>query len=185
MYRSAEMQAGTSIFRLSARTTHVAHGIGHPSAHDGLHHPAGILKLFQEAVDFLERGTAAVSDTFTAATVDYLRLLPFQRGHGHYDCLDSLEGIVIYIHILKSLSHTRNHGSEVLYVPHLLYLLYLVIEIHESELVLGQLLLELPGLLLIKLLLGLLDKGYDIAHAENTVRNPLRMEDIKRLHLLS
>ena len=68
---------------------------------------------------------------------------------------------------------------------HLLDLLYLLVEVPEVELVLGQFLGQLTGFLLVVLLLGLLDQGDHVAHAEDTVGDTVGMEDIEGLHLLA
>ncbi len=112
-------------------------------------------------------------------------MLPLLRGHRHDDGLDALERIIVDVHVLDGLAHARYHGSQVLDVAHLLDLLDLVVEVHESELVLGKLLLQLAGLLLIILLLGLLHEGYHIAHAEDSVGDTVRVEDIEGLRLLA
>ena len=107
--------------------------------------------------------------SFTTASVQAFRMLPFIRSHGEDDGLYALEGVVVHVHILESLAHSRNHGCEVLDVTHLLDLLDLVIEIPKGELVLGQLLLELSCLLFVELLLSLLHERNDVTQAENTV----------------
>ena len=84
------------------------------------------------------------------------RVLFFVMGHGLDDGLGGLECIVRDVHILEGLVHPREHAHDVLHVAHLLDLLELVVEIVECELVLGDLLFERPGLLLVELLLGLL-----------------------------
>ena len=83
------------------------------------------------------------------------------------------------------MAHTGYHGCEVLDVAHLLDLLYLLVEVPEVELVLGQFLSQLAGLLLVVLFLGLLDQGDHVAHAEYTVGDTVGMEDIEGLHLLA
>ena len=55
--------------------------------------------------------------------------------------------------VLQGLANTGYHAHEILHVPHFLDLLDLLQEIVKAELVLGDLLAELPGLLLIELLL--------------------------------
>ena len=112
-------------------------------------------------------------------------MLLLKRSHREDNSLHALEGIIIYIHILKSLTHTRNHRGKVLNVTHLLNLLNLVVEILKRELVLSQLLMQLLGLLLVKLLLSLLHKGNNVTHTQNSVCNTLRVEEIQRLHLLT
>ena len=57
--------------------------------------------------------------------------------------------------------------------------------IPEIELVLGQFLGQLAGLLLVVLFLSLLHQGYHVTHTENTVSDTAGMEDIQCLHLLA
>ena len=59
------------------------------------------------------------------------------------------------------------HPGDLAEVAHLLQLLELVEVIRERQAVLAELFLELFGLRLVVLLLGLLDEGEHIAHAED------------------
>ena len=112
-------------------------------------------------------------------------MLPFIGGHGEDDGLGALEGVIRDIHILEGLSHARQHAGQVLDIAHLLHLLDLLVEVPEGELVFGQFLLELAGLFLVKLLLGLFYQGNHVSHAQDTVCNALRVEHIQGLQLFS
>ena len=112
-------------------------------------------------------------------------MLALVGGHGEDDGLGALEGVVGDVHILDGLAHAGNHGGEVLDVAHLLHLLDLVVEIPQGELVLGQLFLELAGLFLIKLLLGLFYQGDHVSHAQDAVCDALGVEHIQRFQLFA
>ena len=107
------------------------------------------------------------------------------RCHTLYDGLYALESIVVNVYILNCLAHARYHGSQVLKISHFLDLLYLAKEVVEVELVLLYFLLKLACLLLVELLLGALNKRYDVAHAKDAVCHTVGMEYVDGLHLLS
>jgi hypothetical protein len=80
---------------------------------DHLHHFSGVVKLFEEAVEFLEGMSAAVGDALLAATVEAGGVLALVRGHRSYHRLDGLEGIVADFHVFGELTHAGNHAEEV------------------------------------------------------------------------
>ena len=164
---------------------HAAHLLHEVAGHGALHDLAGALELLEEFVDFLQGGAGAVGDAFAAAAVENIRMLALVGGHGEDDRLDALEGVVGDVDVLDGLADSRDHRGEVLDVAHLLDLLDLLVEVPEGEFVLGELLLELAGLLLVELLLRLLHEGDDIAHAEDAVGDAVRVEDVERLHLFA
>jgi len=63
--------------------------------------------------------------------------------------------------------------------------LYLRNEVIEVELVLCNLFLQLACLSLVVLLLSLLHQADDVAHAQNPVSHPFRIEDVNCIHLLA
>ena len=137
---------------------HFAHHVQrlHRSCH--LHHFARAFKLLQQAVDLLQRRSATLRNTLAAAAVDDFRIAAFERSHRLDDSLNALEGIVVDVHILNSLAHTRNHRSQVLQVTHLLDLGNLRHEIVEVKLVFRNFLLQAARLFLVILLLCALNK---------------------------
>ena len=170
---------------------HLPHGISHlhhlRGAHTGyhLHHLLCLVELFEEFVYLLYVCSGTLCNTSSSRSVYNLGILPLLWSHGSYDGLNVLERIVRYVNILNSLSYSRYHSCEVLYISHLLDLLYLPEEVIEVKLVLPYFLLETFSLLLVKLLLGTLNERDDVAHAENTVGHTFWMEDIDGLHLFS
>ena len=101
------------------------------------------------------------------------------------DCFDTLERIVINIHVFQCLAHTGNHGCQILDVTHFLDLLYLAQEVVKIKLVLGYLLLQLHGLFSIKLLLCFLHQRNNIPHTQDTVCHTLGMEYIQGFQFLA
>src|ERR687893_316717 len=67
-------------------------------------------------------------------------------------------------------------------VPDLLHLLE---EVVERELLLADLLLELSRLALVHLALGLLHERHHVAHAEDALRHPVRVEALEVGELLA
>ena len=69
--------------------------------------------------------------------------------------------------------------------PHLLELGHLVEEVLQVELLLAQLFLQLPGLLLVVALLGLVDEGEHVAHAQDARGHAVGVEGLEVLELLA
>ncbi len=78
--------------------------------------------------------------------------------------LDVAERVVVDVDRLELLADARDHAQEVFQRPHVLDLLELVVEVLEVELLAAELALQLFGLLLVELLLGLLDERDHVAH---------------------
>src|ERR671933_843014 len=75
--------------------------------------------------------------------------------------------------------------SGILQRPHPAQRLELAQEVLERELVAAQLALELLGLVLVELALGLLDERHHVAHAEDALRHALRVEALELVELLA
>ena len=102
------------------------------------------------------------------------------------DGFGGLEGLVVVdIDIFYGLAHSGNHRCQVLDVAHLADLLYLIVEVVQVELVLGQFLARFAHLLLVHGLLGLLHEGNHVAHSKDAVGYAVGVEDIQGLHLLA
>src|SRR4051812_33985606 len=81
--------------------------------------------------------------------------------------LEPVELAVVDLERTELLSHPRHHLQQALKRAHLADLLELVEEVVERELLLADLALELLGLALVDLALGLLDQRHHVAHPED------------------
>ena len=106
---------------LSASSGHVRHL--HVAAGYGLHHLAGILELFHQAVHVGHRRAAALGDALAAVCVDDFGVLALGRGHRRNDRLGLLEHVVRDVHVLEHLAYAGKHSREVFQVAHLFDLL--------------------------------------------------------------
>ena len=88
-------------------------------------------------------------------------------------------------HALHLLRNPRDHLQNRFQRPHLSDLLELVPEILQRKRIFPDLLLELPGLLLIKGSLCLFDQGKNIAHPQNPRGHPVRMKDLQGIEFFS
>ena len=62
-------------------------------------------------------------------------MLTFIRSHRHDDGFDTLECVVVDVHILYGFANTGNHGCKIFQITHFLNLVDLLEEVVESELV--------------------------------------------------
>ena len=103
-----------------------------------------------------------------AAGVEDLGILTLLRRHREDDRLGVRHLLFVELGVIELLAEpARQHPGDLGEVAHLLQLLELVEVIRERQAVLAELFLELFGLRLVVLLLGLLDEGEHIAHAED------------------
>ena len=87
---------------------------------------------------------------------------------------------------VKILAHIAGqHTEELTQIAHVLQLLHLIEIVGQGQLVLAELFLQLSGLLLIILLLGLFNKGEHIAHAENTGGHTVGVEQLDHVQLFT
>ena len=126
-----------------------------------------------------------VTNNSKMAGVEQFGLCAFGRRHALDDGFYALEGVVVDIHILERLAHSRYHAGQILQITHALNLLYLVVEVVEVKLVLLYLLLQTLCLLLVKLLLGTFYQRNDIAHAQYAVGHTCRVEGVNGIQLLA
>jgi hypothetical protein len=106
--------------------------------------------------------------------------------HGQDDRLDPVHLALVDLQALELLAgEARDHPEQRGERPHLAQLLELAEEVLERELVLAQLALELLGLLLVELGLGLLDERQDVAHPEDPLGHPVGMEALELVELLA
>ena len=82
-------------------------------------------------------------------------------------------------------THARHHLHDVAERAHLLHLRHLCEEVFEIEVGLLHLLGQAFGFLVVDDLLGLLDEGDDVAHAQNTLGHAVRVEGVEVRGLLA
>ena len=108
------------------------------------------------------------------------------RRHRQDDRLDAVDLALVDLQALELLAgeagdHPQQRGQR----PHLADLLELLEEVLERELVLAQLALELLGLVVLELPLGLLDERQDVAHPEDPLRHAVGVEALELVELLA
>src|SRR5918996_1113916 len=152
--------------RSLATQAHLAQPLG---AHAGelLHHAAGLVELLDDGVDLLGGGAGAAGDARPARAVEDLGVGALARGHGADDRLDPGHLAVVDLHALELAAHAGEHAEDLAERAHLLDLLELVEEVLQGEGGLAQLALHGLGLLAVDHLLGALDQGEHVAHAED------------------
>ena len=93
--------------------------------------------------------------------------------------------LVVDLDVAGLLGDARHHAHQVADGAHLLDLLHLLEEVLEREGALHQASGGLLGLLLLEGLLGLLDEGLDVAHAEDAARESVGVEGLELVELLA
>src|SRR5919109_4422554 len=160
--------------------------IGHPARLQAAHHLAHLAELLDELVDLLHRGAAPARDPQPPRALDRVRMAPLVRRHRQDDRLHAVELAVVDLHLRELLAgEPRNHPEDRRQRPHLADPLELIEEILERELVLAQLALQLLRLVLLHRLLGLLDERQHVAHSEDPLRHPVRVEALEVAELLA
>ncbi|VTR70866.1 hypothetical protein DESC_870022 [Desulfosarcina cetonica] len=157
---------------------HAATQPAHAAFIDFLHHFHHLRIIFEQAVNILNTRTAAGGNAFAAAAVDNRVLAALLGRHGIDDGLDVHQLLLVHLQVLHllDLTHAGNHAQNIGKRSHFADLPHLIPKILQGKLILAQLLFELDGLFLIHHLLGLLDHGEDIPHAENPRGHPVGME---------
>src|SRR3954453_104850 len=160
--------------------------IGHLALLDPAHQLAHLLELLDELVDLLDGRARALGDPQPARALDQLGVATLVGRHREHDRLDAVELLLVAVHLAELVAreagdHPQQRGQR----PHAADLLELVEEVFERELVLPELALELLGLVLVDLLLGLLDERQDVAHAEDALRHPVGVEALEIPQLLA
>ena len=92
---------------------------------------------------------------------------------------------VVDLGVLHLLGHARHHRHEARQRTHLLDLLHLLEEVVEGELALEELGRGRLGLVLLVDLLGLLDQGEHVAHAEDATGEAIGVEEVEVVELLA
>src|SRR5947209_5686722 len=161
--------------------THARHRAGHL-----LHHLAGFEEPVDEAVDLLHAHPGPPRDPQPARPVDDLRVLPLRRRHRPDDRGDPVQVPVVDLtDLVLDLAHPRQHAEQVADRAHPANHHHLLEEVLEGELAgphhpLGHAL----GLVGLERLLGLLDQGEHVTHAEDSRRHPFGMEHVELVELL-
>ena len=152
--------------------------------HHLLHHVPHLLKILQKRVHFLNRGAAALGDPTATRPVDDLGVDPLAQGHRPDDRLDGGEVVVADLGVLHLLGDPGEHPHDPAEGAHLLDLLELVEEVVEGESALEDAGGGLFGLLGLEDLLGLLDQGEHVAHAQDPAGQAVGVEEVEVLDLL-
>ena len=106
--------------------------------------------------------------------------------HRQDDRLDAVDLALVDLDALELLAgEAGHHAQQVAQRPHPPHHLELLEEVLERELALAQLLLELRGLVLVELALGLLDERHHVAHAEDPLGHPVGVETLELVELLA
>ena len=119
------------------------------------------------------------------AAVDDLRLAALVERHRADDRLDRLQVVVADLGALQLLRDAGHHPEQTTERAHLLDLLHLIEEVVERELAFHHLHRGLLGLVLLERLLGLLDQGEHVAHAEDPARHAVGVELLEGVELLA
>src|SRR3954449_7340946 len=160
--------------------------VRHLAAPDLAHQLAHLVELLHELVDLLDARARALGDAKTPRALDELRPPALLRRHRQDDRLDAVDLALVDLHLRQLLTgQAGQHAEDRLQRAHLAQRLELLEEVLEGELVAAQLALELARLVLLELLLGLLDERHDVAHAEDPLRHPLRVEALELVELLA
>ena len=126
-----------------------------------------------------------VGDAQLAGAVDDLRVAALLEGHRVDDALDLGQLAVVDLLVAELLGHARHHLHEAAEVAHLLDLGHLLEEVLERELALEHAVGGVLGLLLVEGLLGLVDEGEDVAHAEDAAGEAVGVEQVEVVELLA
>ena len=124
-------------------------------------------------------------DAPAARSVEDRRVRPLLRSHRRDDGLNAVELAVVDLHSAELAAKAGDHLQQSADRPHATNLLELVEEVVEGELLLSDLALELLGLALVELALGLLDERHHVAHAEDALGHAVGVEALERVELLA
>src|SRR5688572_7100880 len=149
----------TLIAAASLAAAHELAHVGHLALLQPLHHLAHLAELLDELVDLLDARPGAPGDPLATAALDDVRPPALLRGHREDDRLHAVELALVDVELRELVSreagdHPQQRGQR----SHLADLAELGEEVVERELALAQLALEILGLLLLRLGLGLLDE---------------------------
>ena len=151
-----------------------------------LHEAAHLLEVLQHLVH-IGRGVAtAAGDAAPAGGIggEQVGVAALRLGHGADHRFDLLELLFALLeHPVVDLVHPRDHFHETAQGAHALDQAHLLDEVREVEGGFLELLLHLGHVGQLDLLLGLLNQGQDVAHAEDPAGHPFGVEGLQRLHL--
>src|SRR6478609_4511700 len=151
-----------------------------------LHELLHLEELLHEPVDVRQGRARAGGDPPTTRAVEDRRIASLGAGHRPDDPFRALEVAAVdgSLCLAGEVAHARDHRHDLPERAHLLHLLHRIEHVVEGERPLPHLLFELGRLLLVDVLLGPLDEGHDVAHAEDPAREAVRVEDLQRVGLL-
>src|SRR4051794_19997512 len=138
--------------------------VGHLPLRQRAHQLLHLAELIDELADRLHGRPGPARYPPSARAVDDRRVGALLGRHRLDDRLEPVELALVEVHVAELLPHSRHHLQETLQRAHLADLLELLEEVVERELLLADLSLELLGLALVHLALGLLDQRHDVAH---------------------
>jgi len=157
-----------------------------PTPSDQLQRSLGLLESRQDTIHVSHLRPTAASDSFLSAASDYRRVEPFFHRHRAKNGESSLHlGLFLGVRSGPQLRCTRKTLEDLRHGAEFLHLLQLFEEVLEGEAVLADPPDQLLGPLLVHPLLGLLDQGHNVAHAEDPIGHPLRMERLDPVDLLA
>src|SRR4051795_11105845 len=160
--------------------------VRHLAAPELAHELAHLVELLDELVDLLDARPRALGDPKPPRALDELRAPALLRRHRQDDRLHAVELALVDLEVAHLVpAETREHPEDVGQRAHPADLPELVEEVLERELVAAQLALEVLGVLLVDLLLGLLDEGEDVAHPEDPLGHAVGVEALEVLELLA
>ena len=185
-------QRGTLLFQplLPAEAVHPAAKTRHPGEPAALGQLLGQLlhhlELLEQAVHIHHLEPAAGGDAPLAAGVEDLGIFPLQGSHGEDDGLGVGHLLFVDAGAGELLAQAPGqHPGDLAQVAHAPQLLELLVVVLKSEAVLAELFLQLSGLLFVVVLLGLLDEGEHIAHAQDPGGHPVGVEGLDHVQLLA
>ncbi|KHS43294.1 hypothetical protein NJ75_03926 [Novosphingobium subterraneum] len=142
----------------------------------------------QKLVDVLHLRAGTLGDADLALGVEQFGLLAFLGRHRTDDRVHAQQHLVVHAglrHRRLGLLHARHHARQHTKTAHVLHLAQLGAQVVHVELTLGHALGELLGVFRLYRRRRLLDDGHDVAHAEDTASDALRMERLDRVQLFA
>src|SRR5262249_8145325 len=138
-------------------------------------------ELLQQAIDLLNRGSAAPGDTLAAAPVDDVLLSTLLRRHGADDRFDAGPLLLLGRLVGQRLdaAQPREHSQNLVERTHLPNGPKLIAKILEGEFVRPYPALQMLGFLAVDGGFGSLDERKDVAHAQHAGYHPLGMKGLE------
>ena len=138
--------------------------------------------MLDQRVDVADLGAGALGDAETTGAVEDFRVTTFLLGHRKHDGF-GLGEVLLFFGADLHVAHAGHHLHDVAEGTHLLHLRHLREEVLEVEVGLLHLLGQTLGFLVVDDLLGLLDEGDDVTHAQDTLGHAVGVErvEVRRL----